>query len=152
MLELRDFKRIFSIATAILTVINIFSITSISSIDLTILMFLVSNMLAITGLRLRKRWEKGFVRKLRLFSEYAIWIVAVIVLFDDSNGILSKHITLLDLRGIYTVVVSYTCLYCVFITAFATTRMELEESIKQASKETGKKLSKNKKKNPTKSS
>lgn len=147
MLELRDFKRIFSIATALLTVINIFSITSISSIDLTILMFLVSNMLAITGMRLRKRWEKGFVRKVRLFSEYSIWIMGVVILFDDSNGILSTHITLLELRRLYTAVVIYTCLYCVCITAFATTRMELEESIKQASKETGKKISKNKKQN-----
>lgn len=140
MLELRDFKRIFSIATAILTIINIFGINSVSSIDLTILMFLVSNMLAITGLRLRKRWQKGFVRKIRLFSEYAIWIVGVIVLFDDSNGILSTHMTLLSLRQLYTIVVIYTCLYCVCITAFATVRPEIEKSIKQASKETGKKI------------
>lgn len=124
---------------------NIFKINSVSSIDLTILMFLVSNMLAITGLRLRKKWEKGFVRKIRLFSEYAIWITGVIVLFDDSNGILSTHMTLLCLRQLYTFVVSYTCLYCVCITAFATTRPEIEEHIKKASKETGKKVYENKK-------
>ncbi|MEE6638571.1 hypothetical protein PS376_03265 [Limosilactobacillus pontis] len=152
MLELRDFKRIFSIATAILTIINIFKISSISSIDLTILMFLLSNMLAITGLTLRKKWEKGVVRKIRLLSEYAIWIIAVIVLFDDSNSIISANVTLLTLRRIYTVVVIYTCTYCVCITAFAITQAELEKSIREVSKAVVKKIADDEKKNSRKPS
>ncbi len=152
MLELRDFKRIFSIATAILTVVNIFNIKSISSIDLTVAMFLLSNMLTITGLLLQEKWQKGVVKKIRLASEYAIWLVIVVIIIDDGVGILSKHIALLNLRRLYTFVVIYTCLYCVCITAFSVTQAELDKSIRQMAEIAVKDKADSDKKKPTKKS
>lgn len=131
MLELRDFKRIYSFATLILTAINIWKSTNISSIDLTTLMFMVSNMLAISGIELQKRWKKQKkVKCIRKSFEYFIWLSIVIVLFDDSYHILSSFLSLIAFKYLYIALVSVVAVYCITILAFAVSQQELEDSVK----------------------
>lgn len=57
MYNLSDFKRIYSIASLMLAGYNIFDLQKSSSIDLIVLMFMVSNMLTVVGAKFSKRWN-----------------------------------------------------------------------------------------------
>lgn len=135
MLELRDFKRIFSFATLFLTIISIWKSNDTSSIDLTVLMFIVSNMLAVSGVELQEKWKKlKEIKVIRKALEYFIWLSLVVIIFDDSNHIFSTFLSLVLFKWLYTVIVVIVAIYCIVIVAFAVSQQDLEKSIKQATK------------------
>lgn len=79
-MDLKDYKRVFQICSFILILINITKIEDRNSIELSVIMFLVSNLIAIQGLHLKEKYLKNNIQYIRKSFEYIIWIFAFILL------------------------------------------------------------------------
>ena len=60
MLDLRDFKRIFSFVSFVMFIINISNNKTTSADELVLLMFMISNVLTVFGLTLKERWNHSY--------------------------------------------------------------------------------------------
>ena len=78
-MDLKDYKRVFQICSFILILINITKIEDRNSIELSVIMFLVSNLITVQGLHLKERYLKNKIKYIRKAFEYIIWIFAFIL-------------------------------------------------------------------------
>lgn len=134
MYNLSDFKRIYSIASLMLAGYNIFDLQKSSSIDLIVLMFMVSNMLTVVGAKFSKRWNTKRSNIIRKIIEYAIAILFFAILIDDSNSILINYVSLRTYRIIYFIILLSTFLYCIIVSFLLVNQQELEKEIKESAK------------------
>ncbi|MBD8087276.1 hypothetical protein HUK49_04805 [Limosilactobacillus sp. c11Ua_112_M] len=132
--SLSDFKRIYSIASLMLAGYNIFDLQKSSSIDLIVLMFMVSNILTVVGAKFSKRWNTKRNNRIRKFIEYTIAVLFFAILIDDSNSILINYVSLTTYRIIYFLILLSTFLYCIIISFFLVNQQELEKEIKESAK------------------
>lgn len=71
-MDLKDYKRVFQICSFILILINITKIEDRNSIELSVIMFLVSNLITVQGLHLKERYLKNKIKYIRKAFEYII--------------------------------------------------------------------------------
>ncbi|MBB1095180.1 hypothetical protein LTY36_01150 [Limosilactobacillus agrestis] len=135
-LDLRDFKRLLSIASglsAILSICYMKGTSSNANADLITLMFLLSNLLTIAGLKLRDSFNK----KIGRIFIYIFSLSGVVLLFDcafNYTEFLSKNL--------YKVlcillIVSMTAFF-IRIYAFSKSDEEIQEEIKKSISEVSK--------------
>ena len=122
------FKRIFSIATAILTVINIWSIDQFSGKDLTLAMFIASNLLTIFGVEFDSTSNTKGMQRFRKIASGFLIIFMFVLIFDEGKN-LTTNFSNNILNCIYTGIAIFTCLYCIFLSSHLTTHDELNKSL-----------------------
>lgn len=122
------FKRVFSIASEILTIINIWTVDSFSSKDLTLAMFIASNLLTIFGIEFASEFNTEKIQNLRKFCSGFLIIFMFILIFDEGKNFVNVMPSIIG-NIIYTVVAIFTCLYCMFLSTRLTTHDELNKSV-----------------------
>jgi len=129
-MDLKDYKRVFQICSFILILINITKIEDRNSIELSVIMFLVSNLIAIQGLHLKEKYLKNNIQYIRKSFEYIIWIFAFILFVDEAQQI-TVYINNQIFRIIMYLGVIITFAYCLYLTFFTLSEKETEDLIKR---------------------
>lgn len=129
-MDLKDYKRILQIFSFILILINIHKIEERNSIELSVIMFLVSNLIAVQGLHLKERYLKNNIKYIRKFFEYIIWIFAFILVVDEAQQ-LTVYINNQIFRIIMYLGVIITFAYCLCLTFLTLSEKETEDLIKR---------------------
>lgn len=122
------FKRIFSIASTILTVINIWTIDEFSSKDLTLVMFIASNLLIIFRIEFASNYNTRLMQNFRKFCSGFLIIFMFILIFDEGKSF-NVFSPIIIVNSVYTGVACFTCFYCIFLSSRLTTHDELNKSL-----------------------
>lgn len=131
-MDLRDFKRIYQIAAFILIVVNIYKGQSKNTIELTTVMYIISNMLTVQGIRIRDKYQSKQNNRIRKTIEYFIWISGFILFIDEAQNF---NWDLNILKGFIWFIIVVTFLYCIVLTFISLTEKEAEAEIRTEVKE-----------------
>ncbi|MCR1915427.1 hypothetical protein E5350_08295 [Lactobacillus johnsonii] len=129
-MDLKDYKRVFQICSFILILINITKIEDRNSIELSVIMFLVSNLITVQGLHLKERYLKNKIKYIRKAFEYIIWIFAFILFVDESQQ-LTVYINNQIFRIIMYSGVIIGFAYCLCLTFLTLSEKGTEDLIKR---------------------
>lgn len=122
------FKRMFSIASAILVCINIWTAEDLAGKDLTLVMFIISNLLTIFGIEFDSQSNTSKMQIFRKICSGILIIFSFVLIFDEGKSF-SLFITESVINMIYTVVCIFTCMYIMFLSMHLTTHDELNKSL-----------------------
>ena len=64
-MDLKDYKRVFQICSFLLILVNIYKIENRNSIELSVIMFMISSFMTVQGVRLRKAYNNKIIRYIR---------------------------------------------------------------------------------------
>lgn len=129
-MDLKDYKRVFQICSFLLILVNIYKIENRNSIELSVIMFMISSFMTVQGVRLRKAYNNKIIRYIRKICEYSIWIIAFILFVDEAQNF-TISINNQIFKNIIYIIVSFTFLYCILLTFFTMSNEEVEELIKK---------------------
>ena len=129
-MDLKDYKRVFQICSFLLILVNIYKIENRNSIELSVIMFMISSFMTVQGVRLRKAYNNKIIRYIRKICEYFIWIIAFILFVDEAQNF-TISINNQIFKNIIYIIVSFTFLYCILLTFFTMSNEEVEELIKK---------------------
>lgn len=134
-IELRDFKRLLTIASTICMFFNIFKLEERGSLDLTMLMYIMSNFIAMSGNKVRQYMQTNKMTKIRKTVEYVIIISGVWILIDCSGNRLLRNSVW---NFVCMIILTIVFLYCLTITFVTVSDEELEDAIKKSASEMAK--------------
>ncbi|KAA8791819.1 hypothetical protein [Lactobacillus crispatus] len=122
------FKRIFSIASTILTCINIWTTKEFSGKDLTIVMFIISNLLTVFGVEFNSKSNTKNMQNIRKLCSGFLIIFSFVLVFDEGKNI-TRIVSPVIINIVYSIVTVGTCLYCIFLSIHLTTHDDLNKSL-----------------------
>lgn len=111
-----------------MTVINIWSTEIFATKDLTLVMFIISNLLTIFGIEFDSDSNTKGMQKFRKISSGGLLIFVLLLIIDEGKN-LTSTLSEIILNVLYTVVVIYVAWYCIFLSGHLDSHDGLNKSL-----------------------